>query len=468
MSGLRHPLSGRSMVGAHDAGQTVHHRPGSIAATLRVVVLSTALGFGAASAIEVAEIARAAMPAAGQGAFAFHYAYRLSESDLRWLAKFRVVVLARALPAPDVQRLQRAGVTLFLYEWLTGFYRDRHSGPWENLLVSSKPFWVLNPRGPVAGPDNTGRAYYYDPAAPDLANAWALELSRRLDHGSAAGIFFDLVGRPSVPERLLQGYAERHPGTPFDAATAGQIRALRTARPSTLIFTNQGYRLPEFYLPLADYDLSESLMTSTEGGQAVEVFVDGRGLVRTHETFYRSWDALRPIIASIDAAATRHNPRVRLLHLNYVAPRFQPTGQTRLVKGGTHLVVRETTDRPAIYYAFAAAKLWGHDSFSALEGVLSARDDVYFADLGNPLGQTWEERDGLLVRYYRKGAVVVNPSGDSRGARLESPLLPRDVRDLWDCYAGVPVGGLTITVEPTVSVVSRVRYPAGRVYLHLR
>lgn len=434
--------------------------------TLRVLALSTALVLGTSSVIGVAEAARAAMPAAGTGAFAFHYAYQPSESDLRWLAKFRVVVLGRALPAPDVQGLQRAGVTLFLYEWLTGFYRD--SGPWENFLVSSKPFWLLNPQGPVAGPDNTGRAYYYDPAVPDLRNAWALELSRRLERGSAAGVFFDLVGRLSVPERLLQSYAERHPETPFDAAMAGLIRALRTARSSIRIFTNQGYRLPEFYLPLANYDLSESLMTSTEGGQAVEVFLDGRGLVRTRETFYRSWDALRPIISSIDAAAKRHNPGVRLLHLNYVAPQFQPTGQTRLVKGTKHLVFRETTDRAAIHYAFAAAKLWGHDSFSALQDVLLARDDVYFANLGDPLGPTWEERDGLVVRYYRKGAVVVNPSGDPKVARLESPLLPPDVRDLWDCYAGSPVGGLTIAVEPTVSALSRVRYPAGRVYLHLR
>jgi len=435
---------------------------------LRVLALSTVLGLGGTSVLAVAEAARAAMPAAGQGAFAFHYAYQLSESDLRWLAKFRVVVLARALPAPDVQRLQRAGVTLFLYEWLTGFYRDRHSGPWENFLVGSKPSWLLNPQGPVAGPDNSGRAYYYDPAVADLTSAWALELSRRLERGAAAGVFFDLVGRGSVPERLLQSYTERHPATPFDAALAGQIRALRTSRPSTLIFTNQGYRLPEFYLPVADYDLSESLMTSTVGGQAVEVFIDGRGLVRTHETFYRTWDALRPIIASVDAAAKRHNPGVRLMHLNYVAPRFQPTGQTRLVKGTNHPVFRETLDRAAIHYAFAAAKLWGHDSFSALGDVLLVRDDVYFADLGDPLGPTWEERDGLVIRYYRKGAVVVNPSGDPRVARLESPLVPRDVSDLWDCYADRPVGGLTVTVEPTVSPVSRVRYPAGRVYLHLR
>ena len=428
----------------------------SFSFVLRVLALSTALALGGASAIGVAEIAGATMPAAGQGAFAFHYAYRLSESDLRWLAKFRVVVLARALPAPDAQRLQRAGVTLFLYEWLTGFYRDGHSGPWENFLVSSKPSWLLNPQGPVAGPDDTGRAYYYDPAVPDLRNAWALELSRRLERGSTPGVFFDLVGRLSVPERLLRSYTERHPETPFDAAMAGQIRALRTARSS-----------PTPSVPITP-QRRPSELSACATHQAVEVFVDGRGLVKTRETFYRSWDALRPIVSSVDAAAKRHNPGVRLLHLNYVAPRFQPTGQARLVKGAKHLVVRETTDRPAIYYAFAAAKLWGHDSFSALEGVLSARDDVYFADLGHPLGQTWEERDGLLVRYYRKGAVVVNPSGDARGARLESPLLPPDVRDLWDCYAGSPVGGLTITVEPTVSAVSGIRYPAGRVYLHLR
>jgi hypothetical protein len=429
--------------------------------------LAMFLALGTSSAAGPAEAASSAMPAPGRGAFAFHYAYTLSESELQWLARFRVVVLARALPAPEMRRLQQAGTAIFLYEWLTGFYRDGISGSWEDSVVRSKPLGLLNPQGPEVGPDNTGRAYYYDPAIPDLRDAWAEEVSRRLDSAFAAGVFFDLVGRRHVPEPLLRRYTERHPGKPFDEALADQIRALRRTRPSTLIFTNQAYRLPEAHLPLANYDLSESVMTATEGGEAVTVLLDGRGQVGTHETFYRTWGALETIVSSIDAAARRHNPRVRLLHLNYVAPGLEPTGETRLVGGTQRRVFRETTDRAAIYYAYAAAKLWGHDSFSALDGVRPASDDIYFADLGDPLGRTWEHRGGLIVRYYQKGAVVVNPSGDTRVARLASPHLPPRVADLWDCYAGRPVGSLTVTVAPTVSPASRHRYPAGRVYLHL-
>lgn len=407
----------------------------------------------------------------GSGAFAFRYAARLTPEEQTWLARFRIVVPGSVLPADQGRTLQRAGVKLLVYEWLTGFYFDAGAGTrpdqsWESFVHHAKPGWLLNPERPDDGPDGRGRAYYYDPSNPDLQRAWARHVARILDRSSYDGVFLDLVGSLSVPEPLRRVHAGRHPGASYDKALGGFLGALRRTRPKTLIFTNQGYRIPAVYLPLADYDLSESLMTSYAWGEPVRGVVAGEPAGEVRETYYRPWDELKPIVDSIDADVRRYNPRVRILHLNYVNPRYEPAGRAQSHEGRPLPVLGRGTDRPAIYYGYAAAKLWGHESYGPADELRFGQDPIYFADLGRPRGDRWEERDGVVTRYYDRGVVVVNPSSSPRTLDLASPYLPAGVSDLLDCYAGRSVGGLTVTIEPTISAASGRSYPAGRIYLH--
>lgn len=406
----------------------------------------------------------------GRGVFAFHYAPTLPPDLLRQLGRFEMVVTGDVLPPGQAAALRQRGTRLFFYEWLTGLYhRPGDPGGWAGFVVESRSRWLLNPGQAAPGPDHGGQAYYYDPAAPGLAEAWARRVATRLRLSGYDGVFLDLVGSLYVPSPWLEVYAARHPATPYDTALAGFIRALRQLEPDARIFTNQGYRLAHAYLPVTHYDLSESLMTSYAEGQTVEVVVGGT-LQRRSETFYRPWEELRSLVAAIDADIARYNPAVRLFHLNYVNPAYRVAGRPRAA-GGREVevpVVEPLIDRPALHYAMAAARLWGHESVSAWEPVRLVADEVYHADLGKPLGLDGEERGGLLVRYYERGLVAVNPAPAVRTADLSSSFLPIDVVDLWDCYAKRPVGGLTISLAPTVSPVSGRMYPAGRVYLHRR
>lgn len=407
------------------------------------------------------------------GSFAFYYAPRLTEQELAWFRRFQIVVPGAVLPSPQILELKRGGTKLFFYHWLTGFYLDGRpgkprDGSWESFVYHTRPGWLLNPNQPDAGPDGQGRAYYYDPCHPDLQLAWARQLSQRLQSSSYDGIFFDLVGSFSLPPHLQAVYKARHPDTPYDQALSGALRALKRMRPEALIFTNQGYRTPQAYLPLADYDLSESLMTSYAWGEVIKLFVEGEGLVEKQETYYRPWEELERIIDSIEADVKQHNPAVKLFHLNYVNPLYRPTGKTEIVAGKSYPVFRKELDRPAIYYGYAAAKLWGRESYSqSLEGIRFSRDEIYFADLGKPLGEGYEERGGMVRRYYEKGVVALIPSEAGKTADLGSPFIPSRVKGLWDCYRGKAVEGFTVTLEPTVSSASGHSYPAGGVYLYL-
>jgi hypothetical protein len=159
---------------------------------------------------------------------------------------------------------------------------------------------------------------------------------------------------------------------------------------------------------------------------------------------------------------------VKIFHLNYVNPAYRPTGRTQLLDGTEYPVFRKEVDRPAIYYGYVAAKLWGHESYSPSEGVRFAQDEIYFADLGKPLGEGYEARDGLVRRYYEKGIVALNHSATPGTASLGSPFIPADVKALWDCYGGASVEGFTVTIQPSISAASGRSYPAGRVYIYLR
>jgi len=415
----------------------------------------------------------AALCSSGPGRFAFHYAARLKPKDLAWLRRFQIVVPGEVLPSDQIHAFRAARSELFVYAWLSGLYGGGDDGalggdPWTAVVRRDRSRWLLNPERPARGPDGRGRAYYYDPVPSDLAQARASRWADVLRRTAYRGVFFDLVGGLHVPDRLRAVYRARHPDTSYDAALARHLRLLKQERPVTAIFTNQGHRIPEVYLPLADYDLSESLMTSYEGGPTVRALVAGEGPVTHPLTFYRPWGELRRAVDAIDADVKRHNPAVKILHLNYVTPLLVPTGRTGRLDGAAVPEYWKGVNRPAIYYAYAAAKLWGHESFSALAPVQAVPDEIYFADLGRPLGRSWTEQGGLVRRYYDHGVVVLNPAAAARTATLESPWLPSGVADLWDCYERKPVGGLAVTLAPTPAGPGDRVDPAGRVYIYLR
>jgi len=438
----------------------------------KVLMVVATMVFSALQAAEPEVFAAELEPLSAKGVFAFYYAPQLTPEDLNWAKRFKTFVSGAVLPASQIRELKRSGLKLFFYEWITGFYLAKDgekstNNSWEASVKKDKPEWLLNPQRPDPGPDGQHRAYYYDPFHPELRLAWAKRLAQTLQDSGYDGVFFDLVGSGSVPRDLLKIYDERHADISYDQAMAGFLRSLKRLRPEALLFTNQGYRIPDSYLAGADYDLSESLMTSYAWGEQVRIYVEGEGLVEKQESFYRPWEELKQHTESIAADIRRENPELQIYHLNYVNPLYAPTGRTETIEGREYPVFRMDIDRPAIYFGYVAAKLWGHESYSpAPQAMRFGQDDIYFVDLGAPLGDRYEERDGLVVRYYEKGVVVLNPSGQKQSLDLASRWIPPGVDKLFDCYAGKIQQGFTVTLNPTVSPASGRTYPAGRVYLY--
>lgn len=401
--------------------------------------------------------------ASKKGSFAFQYTSLLDDAELEWLKRFAIVVPGDILPSWQIEALHLAGSRIFFYEWATGIYLDN---PPPLDPSSREAEWLLNANEPDAGPDGYWHAYYFDPYPGTLKEARAGYVDGRRRDAGYDGVFFDLVGSICVPAYLQETYTSRHPRTPYDTALSDFFELLK--QKGSLIFTNQGYRTAQHYLPISDYDLSESLFTSFVWGERLRIIVEGEGLVDKEETFYRSWMDLRRIVGDIQSNVDRYNPSVEILHLNYTNPSYEPTGHTSWVNGESYPVYRKVTDRAAIYYGYVGAKLWGHESYSPSETIQFAQDEIYFIDLGHALGQSYDERAGVALRYYTNGVVVLNPSTVSQTVDLASPLVPPGISGLHDLYADEVSLGLTVTVDPTYSPASGRTYPSGRVYLYER
>lgn len=407
--------------------------------------------------------------AAGKkGAFAFKYSTLLSEEELAWLERFEIAVPGDVLPDWQVQRLRQAGARIFLYAWATGDYIDDPTAlappSWEATLWKNRADWLLNPDSPAEGPDGQWRSYYYDPGSSAFRRARVSSLRRTTRDARYDGVFFDLSTSLSVPEGLLDVYDARHPDRAYDEAHAELLRELN--QKGVLIFTNQGYRVAASYLPAIQYDLSESLIVST-AGPAVSVVVEGQGLVERRETAYSSWRDLKGWVDDIQRRVERYNPAVRILHLGYIGARLVPAGWTEAVGSRVYPVFLEAVDRAAIFYAFAAARLWGHDSYAAGDTLALTRDEIYFTDLGEPVSWTYEERDGVVMRHYERGVVVIGAGTEVVTVDLDSPAMPGGVTGLVDLYTQTTLDGTRVTIEPTRSEASGQPAPAGRVYLYI-
>src|SRR5687768_9943733 len=197
-----------------------------------------------------------------RGAFAFHYTDSpLSEEAIVWYSQFDLLVTHDPLPPEQVNRLHAAGTKLLFYEWAVAFYETRAT-EWQKSLLVNASETLLN-RSPLTGGvgSDTAAAWYFDPASPAHVTGRANDIIGRLESSGYDGIFLDTTTVESVHPEARREYERRHPETPYDAAFARFLMELRRIRPEAILFTNQGYRKAEHYLPYVDWDLTESLIT---------------------------------------------------------------------------------------------------------------------------------------------------------------------------------------------------------------
>lgn len=259
-----------------------------------------------------------------RGGIAFFYGRAMAPKQLDFYSRFSVVVTHDPLPEAQRQLLQRRGVRLALYEWTVAFYPSLvRSESWQERLLGGDRAALLNSQPLRGGLGSTSAdAFYYDPAHPDYANARAESLIMRLAENGYDGVFFDTTTWASVHADARAEFQQRHPGMSYDGATSRFLAALRRRWPGIRIVTNQGYRAAEHYLPYADWEVTESIITWPR---------EGRFVFRPWDDAGDPWNSTAFLMRELIAPARLRYPSVRFAHLNYLdAP--DPTSVARIVE----------------------------------------------------------------------------------------------------------------------------------------
>ncbi len=414
-----------------------------------------------------------------------------SDEDLAWMARFDVVHvggLEDPLSASQMAELRAAGVqTILAYEWMPASYHyidGSGDDPMMAWAYAHRLTATLNPNGPFPHCTESGydwcEDYYYDLGNPEVVSHRVKYLLDEVDRLGYDGLFFDWGSGRFIYEpeyrTISQTYRSRHPDRPYVQAVADFYAALKSAAPDLIAQTNQGFREAERLLPLVEYDMTESYIT-TDGYFSHTLYVQGQGVVTVPQTVYYplsddpfdghltdTIDYLDYLTALQDAHAS---PRFRgIVYMSYAAPDYVATGQT--ISG--YEVYTATVPRNAIYFAYAVPKLAGQIAYTEVPAEHHLeRDGVYFLDLGSPLGETYERAADGYVRFYTLGLVLVGEWQSETEVILRSPYIPSNV-PVYDAFEEVWLttgsGALTVTVRPRPDPLTGRMAPSGRVYLY--
>lgn len=336
--------------------------------------------------MSVAPLLLIALLATRRGPFAFHYGPSLSEERIEWYSRFELLVTHDPLPREQVDRLHAAGTKVLLYEWSVAFY-DSRATEWQRSLLTRRKATLLNDVALTGGVgSSTAGAWYFDPASSEHRKGRAAEIVRRLESIGYDGVFFDTTTFESVHPEARREYQRRHPGTPYDAAFSQFLRELRGRLPKGVLFTNQGYRSAEHYLPHVDWDLTESLITWRAPTMTARPWNDPA----------RPWESIRFVMKTMIEPVMQRYPRVRFGHLNYV----------------------DAADPEAIRLVVAVAWLFGGEGFVAGDQLEHEIDPIYFRDFGKPAGPRVDEANGSW-RCFEHGRVGITVTGGEPRAFFE-------------------------------------------------
>jgi hypothetical protein len=303
----------------------------------------------------------------------------LSPEALAWYSRFDILVTHDPLPPEQVERLHASGTKVLFYEWSVAFYESRATRWQRSLLSTRRHLLHEQPLSGWAGSD--AAAWYFDPASAEHEFGRVADILHRLAASGYDGVFFDTTTVNSVHPAARKTYDLRHPDVPYDASYSRFLAELRRQLPDGVIFTNQGYRAAEYYLPHVDWDLTESLITGP-AGQAFEL--------RPWNDSEKPWSSIHFVLQRMIEPVAAKYAHVRFAHLNY-----------------------GTGSPAAIRVVAATARLFGGDGYVAGATLKEESDPIYLRKWGKPVSLRFDSAGSKASwRFFELGVIAVTASPD--------------------------------------------------------
>ncbi|MBF0319537.1 MAG: hypothetical protein HQL01_07025 [Nitrospirae bacterium] len=400
---------------------------------------------------------------------AFDY-NKLKKPDIEFLSQFDIVVTGKFADSATVKRLKSRGAKLIFYDWLPAlYYCSSGNGEWAQRVYDNKEFWTLDPSDSDPNPMGSryGCAdYFYDMTDEELNEARAQSLAEEVRAHDYDGIFFDWgSGLYDIDERkytfITDSFQKRHPGMDYDAAAGNFLKRVKDT--GLIVILNRGFKSKDAALvKYADIDVVESMFTGAQcGDKQPEINIKNEGKKKVCETWFNTPQKSMKIAGEMLGQARRVNPNAGFVFLNYAFPFYRQTGDTSRPDNAMY---EKLPDRQAIFYSLAVSYIAGASGFTCGDDVNINHvvDDVYFFNIGAPMGEFQNIDNHTYVRYFRNGIAVI--SGKKNSVELQ---LAQDVKSLYDVYnkTSLSVSGAKVKVHlESQKYLEAIELPTGRLY----
>ncbi len=406
------------------------------------------------------------------------------EYDKNWIEKFQIVQVGGVNDADITpQVLRKKGVLKSKYhigyDWMPAFYyyTSGVNRDFVQYLLAEKEQSTLNPEGPFVHCKHNGYAwcedYYYNYFDKNTFNARVDNLVAHLKKKAYNGVFFDWASSKflSEPEnKMMYNFVKTHyPKQSY----LEQVHKFYTAlhKRGVFIVTNQAFR-DNALLASVDYDMTESYITTVEKFQG-SMQIDGKNVKETDITRYypiyansQTIDDSLSFLKLLDSYKKKYRKDgfKNFIYMNYLAPKYVviASGQYKTVK-----------PKNAIYYGYAMGKLTASIVYGEVQqNRVLERDEIYFYDLGKPLGNTYQPLNALhgYIRFFEKGFVLVSSAYKRRKfIKVFSDFIPKKEK-IYDAYNNKWLlnsrEGVVIELDFEKDVFTKKSLPLGRVFLY--
>jgi len=176
------------------------------------------------------------------------------------------------------------------------------------------------------------------------------------------------------------------------------------------------------------------------------------------DTWFNTTRASLELATKLPRMARAVNPNISFLFLNYAFPFYKETPEGVSNDNGNHRTYERTPDRQAIFYGLAMSYLGNASGFTNGPDVSLSyvKDDVYFTQIGTPKDDVVKVADGIYLRYFSGGFVMVSERNGSHEVSV-----PSGVVKAIDLYSGKQIN--TSHYKVTVTFTSET-YPSGKTH----
>ena len=412
--------------------------------------------------------------------------------EMEWLSKFDMVhagSIEEPLSENKIEYLRENGVKYLIFDdWLPAgyYYLEGNNTDFMKWIYLHRNDATLNPEGPFPHCEEEGYTwmhdYYFDFGNNEVIKKRADYIKNGIEKYGYDGIFFDwgnglFLEEPQYRE-INATWHKRHPSMDYSYAASSFLKTLRDYCPGIKIINNQGFREAHYYLPALDYDMTESYITDY-GFYGKKLYVEGEGLIEVPQTIYYpvSMDEFNGSINDtvyymnyLESLKNEYGGSdfKHFIYMNYAAPEFHYTGR----KENGHDVYAPAIPKNAIYYGYAMAKLVGEIEYTEVPwNHTYERCNVYFYDIGKPIGNNYTKIGNAFVRYYTNGFVIAGEWNGRSTITLSSKYIPSNT-NIYDAFESKwsrsEEHSITITINPQIDELTGRMAPCGRVFVYER